>query len=122
MYEKGHVWDGTTNLAGLLGRWLSPGLESVLERGSPISAESPWWSRESLADGTPWAKFEVEPGAMFDLTSAHYAREYNEVKQVGDARVRGAMPDSEESFCSSAPQGRAAAAASTPSSIDLSLG
>jgi hypothetical protein len=31
------------------------------------------------------------------LTSAAYTREYNEVKQVGDARVRGAMPDSEES-------------------------
>jgi hypothetical protein len=43
------------------------------------------------------AQFEVEPGAIFDLTSAAYAREYNEVKQVGDARVRGAMPDSEES-------------------------
>ena len=43
------------------------------------------------------AQFEVEPGAIFDLTGAAYAREYNEVKQVGDARVRGAMPDSEES-------------------------
>jgi hypothetical protein len=26
-----------------------------------------------------------------------YARQYNEVTEVGDARVRGAMPDSEES-------------------------
>jgi hypothetical protein len=43
------------------------------------------------------AQFEVEPGAIFDLTSAAYAREYNEVMQVGDAQVRGAMPDSEES-------------------------
>jgi hypothetical protein len=51
---------------------------------------------------TPFAlrhstQFKVKPGAIFDLTSAAYAREYNEVKQVGDARVRGAMPDSEES-------------------------
>jgi hypothetical protein len=43
------------------------------------------------------AQFEVEPGAIFDLTSRAYAREYNEVKRVGDARVRGASPDSEES-------------------------
>ena len=43
------------------------------------------------------AQFEIEPGAIFDLTGAAYAREYNEVKQVGDARVRGALPDSEES-------------------------
>jgi hypothetical protein len=43
------------------------------------------------------AQFEVEPGAIFDLIGAAYAREYNEVKQVGDARVRGAVPDSDES-------------------------
>ena len=43
------------------------------------------------------AQFEVEPGAIFDLAGAAYARDYNEVKLVGDARVRGALPDSEES-------------------------
>ena len=43
------------------------------------------------------ARFKVKPGTIFDLTSAAYAREYNEVKQVGDARVRGVLPDSEES-------------------------
>jgi vanadium-dependent haloperoxidase-like protein len=43
------------------------------------------------------AQFEVKPGRIFDLTGAAYTREYNEVKQVGDARVRGAMPGSEES-------------------------
>ena len=42
-------------------------------------------------------QFEVQPGAIFDVTGAAYARQYNEVKQVGDARVRGALPDSEES-------------------------
>ena len=35
-------------------------------------------------------QFEVEPGAIFDLAGADYTREYNEVKQIGDARVRGA--------------------------------
>jgi hypothetical protein len=48
----------------------------------------------ALRDGD---QFKVKPGAIFDLTSAAYAREYNEVKELGDARVRGAMPDSEES-------------------------
>lgn len=43
------------------------------------------------------AQFEVGPGAIFDLTSAEYAEEYNQVKSVGDALVRGAAPDSEES-------------------------
>ena len=43
------------------------------------------------------AQFEVAPGEIFDLISEAYAREYNEVKQVGDSRVRGAMPDSDES-------------------------
>jgi hypothetical protein len=43
------------------------------------------------------AQFEVEPGVIFHLAGEAYAREYNEVKQVGDARVRGALPDSEES-------------------------
>lgn len=43
------------------------------------------------------AQFGVEPGEIFDLASEAYTREYNEVKQVGDALVRGAAPDSEES-------------------------
>ena len=43
------------------------------------------------------AQFEVAPGEIFDLNGAAYARDYNEVKQVGDAHVRGALPDSEES-------------------------
>ena len=43
------------------------------------------------------AQFEVEPGVILDILGAAYAAEYNEVKQTGDARVRGALPDSEES-------------------------
>jgi hypothetical protein len=42
-------------------------------------------------------QFEVEPGALFDLAGAAYAAQYNEVKSIGDARVRGALPNSEES-------------------------
>ena len=45
------------------------------------------------------AQFEVGPGEIFELTNAAYARDYNEVKNVGDARVRGTQSnaDSEES-------------------------
>jgi len=51
---------------------------------------------------TPFAlrsgsQFRVEPGELFDLASESYTRDYNEVKQVGDALVRGVAPDSEES-------------------------
>ena len=51
---------------------------------------------------TPFAlrsntQFEVRPGALFDLSSRRYSREYNEVKGLGDALTRGALPDSEES-------------------------
>jgi hypothetical protein len=43
------------------------------------------------------AQFEVEPGTIFYLAGEAYARDYNEVKRLGDARVRGALPDSVES-------------------------
>ena len=43
------------------------------------------------------AQFEVEPGAIFDLSSPEYTAQYNQVKTVGDALVRGLAPDSEES-------------------------
>ena len=41
-------------------------------------------------------QFEVEPGTILDLSASAYAGNYNEVKGVGDARVRGALPDSGE--------------------------
>lgn len=43
------------------------------------------------------AQFEVEPGENFDLLGEEYTEQYNQVKEVGDARVRGAAPNSEES-------------------------
>ena len=53
------------------------------------------------ADLTPFAinhnlQFEIEPGRIFDLAGEAYTREYNEVRTLGDARVRGAAPDSAE--------------------------
>lgn len=51
---------------------------------------------------TPFAirsasQFRSEPGEIFDIASAAYTREYNEVFNVGDALVRGAAPNSVES-------------------------
>ena len=51
---------------------------------------------------TPFAlndasQFPIPPSAIFNLSSGAYTRDYNEVKQVGDALVRAAAPDSEES-------------------------
>jgi hypothetical protein len=43
------------------------------------------------------AQFAVDAGTIFELEGAAYAAQYNEVKQLGSARVRGALPDSEES-------------------------
>jgi hypothetical protein len=43
------------------------------------------------------SQFRSDPGEIFDLGSAAYARDYNEVKQVGNALVRGAAPDSARS-------------------------
>ena len=59
-------------------------------------------SFEGWSEVTPFvlnhsAQFEVEPGALFYLAGEAYARDYNEVKRMGDARVRGALPDSVES-------------------------
>lgn len=59
-------------------------------------------SFEGWAFVTPFAlrhgaQFEVGPGAIFDLTGAEYTAQYNQVKTVGDALVRGAAPNSEES-------------------------
>lgn len=51
---------------------------------------------------TPFAvksatQFRASPARIFDLRGGLYATEYNQVKSVGDARVRGANPDSESS-------------------------
>ena len=43
------------------------------------------------------SQFRSPPGALFNLASNAYATDYAEVKAVGDARVRGAAPDSERS-------------------------
>jgi len=42
-------------------------------------------------------QFRPDAPDIFDLAGTSYARDYNEVKSVGDALVRGADPDSERS-------------------------
>ncbi len=41
-------------------------------------------------------QFRVAPGQLLDVSSKFYAEQYNEVKHHGDARVRVAHPDSEQ--------------------------
>lgn len=43
------------------------------------------------------AQFRAEFNRVMDLGSGAYVRDFNEVKRVGDAAVRGAAPDSEAS-------------------------
>lgn len=42
------------------------------------------------------SQFVVDPNEHFDLSSEAYARDYNEVKNVGNALLRGSLPDSDE--------------------------
>lgn len=42
-------------------------------------------------------QFLVPPGELFDLASDTYADEYNQVRNLGDARKRASAPDSEQS-------------------------
>lgn len=42
-------------------------------------------------------EFRVPAGEIFDLASDAYASEYNQVRNLGDARKRGSAPDSEQS-------------------------
>lgn len=56
---------------------------------------------QGWADLVPFAlrsgdQFRVDPGQIFDLTSAAYASNFNQVKALGNALVRGTSPDSRE--------------------------
>lgn len=43
------------------------------------------------------SQFRAPPSELFDISSQFYADQYNQVKHLGDARVRGAFPDSQKS-------------------------
>lgn len=81
---------------------LAPGLGVYQPTPNPVFPAVIVPSHAGWALVTPFAlnsvtQFDVEPGEIFDLTSEAYTREYNEVKEVGNALVRGAAPNSDES-------------------------
>lgn len=61
-----------------------------------VPSHAGWGRMQPFVLRSP-TQFRFDPGDLFDIGGAAYTREYNEVKQVGDALVRGAAPDSEES-------------------------
>ena len=73
-----------------------PGVYQSTAPNFPVAANAGW------ALVTPFAmtsnsQFLAPPSEIFNLRSAVYARDYNEVKTLGNAVVRAAAPDSERS-------------------------
>ena len=101
IFEQRHAFDGTKWVAvdgsqtphapayvggGAIGEYALTG---------PPAAFTGW---EHL---TPFAidsadQFRAPPGQVLDVSSSFYADQYNEVKHQGDARVRGARPESQQ--------------------------
>jgi len=63
--------------------------------GSPAAQFSGWEFLWPFAIDSA-EQFRVAPGQLLDVSSKFYAAQYNEVKSMGDARVRGAHPDSQQ--------------------------
>lgn len=61
-----------------------------------VPANAGWAQLAPFVIRNPTA-YRMPPGRLFKLRSAAFATDYNEVKQVGNALVRGAAPDSEQS-------------------------
>ena len=77
-----------------------PGAGNYVATPNPIAPGVPQFSnwknvRPFVVESS--SQFRVTPSVIFDLTSAQYASEYNQVKQIGDALKRGANPDSQQS-------------------------
>lgn len=73
-----------------------PGVYQSTAPNFPVPANAGWAMVRPFVL-TSNDQFRADPSELFDLTSATYTRDYNEVKSVGSAAVRGAAPDSEES-------------------------
>lgn len=69
---------------------------STVDFGSPAPQFSGWGAVLPFAVNSA-SQFRVAPGAIFDVEGTRYASEYNQVKQIGDARKRASAPDSEQS-------------------------
>ncbi|KQY50467.1 vanadium-dependent haloperoxidase [Lysobacter sp. Root494] len=54
------------------------------------------WKNVALFSLNSASQFRAPWSQLFDLSSQFYANQYNEVKHLGDARVRGAFPNSQQ--------------------------
>lgn len=70
-----------------------PGVHQPTAPNFPAPAFNGWARMLPFAMRRP-AQFRMEPGEIFDLSGAAYARDFNEVKQVGSLAARTAAPDS----------------------------
>jgi hypothetical protein len=61
-----------------------------------VPANEGWGRMQPFVMRSP-SQFRFDPGDLFDIRGTAYVRNYNEVKQAGNALVRGAAPDSEKS-------------------------
>lgn len=84
----------TPNLPYLLAA--GPGVYQTTAPNFPTPANAGWALVQPFVLNSP-DQFRADPSELFDLGSGTYTRDYNEVKAVGSAAVRGAAPDSEES-------------------------
>ncbi|MFS8064433.1 MAG: vanadium-dependent haloperoxidase, partial [Luteimonas sp.] len=73
-----------------------PGVYQSTAPNFPVAANAGWALVTPFAM-TSNAQFLAPPSEIFNLRSAVYARDYNEVKSVGNAVARAAAPDSEPS-------------------------
>lgn len=71
----------------------APGVHQPTAPNFPAPAFNGWARMLPFAMRHP-AQFRMEPGELFDLAGAAYARDFNEVKQVGSLAARTAAPDS----------------------------
>lgn len=101
IFEQRHAFDGAKWVAvdgsqapntpayiggGAIGEYVMTG---------PVAAFTGWEFLTPFAIDTA-DQFRAPPGQVLDVSSTVYADQYNQVKQLGDARVRGAKPDSQQ--------------------------
>lgn len=70
-----------------------PGVYQPTAPNFPAAANNGWALVKPFAMHEP-SQFRSDPGEIFDLAGAAYARDYNEVKQVGELNARLGNPDS----------------------------
>ena len=61
-----------------------------------VPANTGWGAVHTFAVNSS-SQFRAPPATIFNINSDAYTIQYNQVKHLGDARVRGALPDSDKS-------------------------